>query len=127
MPSDVDDLFAEIGAPALTESMGETITQYPLGVAANAVTLAGVIVDLSAQGEELIEDEHGSRRVRRGTLTLAASAAVTVDERAQQRDTFLIRGLLWHAEGLPMQTGALQVVNIKRTEAISTKRTRTRG
>lgn len=125
--SDVDDLFAEIGSPALTEGMGETVTQYPLGVVANAVTLTGVIVDLSDQGSPPIDDEHGSRRVRRGRLTLAATVNVTVDERSQQRDTFLVRGQIWQAIAIPSQTLALQTVLIERTEAASTKRTRMRG
>lgn len=125
MPSDVDDLFAEIGSPALTEGMGESVTQYPLGVTANAVTLSNVIVDLSEQGQQL-DDEHGSQRVRRGKLIMSATVAVTVDERAQQRDTFLVRGQLWHAEAISAQTLALQTVEIKRTEGGSTKRTRSR-
>ena len=126
MSSDADDLFAEIGSPALTESMGEPVTQYPLGATANAVVLANVIVDLSQQGEQPIEDAHGSQRVRRGRLILSAAVAVTADERSQQRDTFLVRGQLWHAEAISAQTLALQTVEIKRTEGASTKRTRAR-
>lgn len=127
MPSDIDDLFSELGAPNLTESLGETVTQYPLGNTAAGVVLSDVIVDLSAEGEQPIDDEHGSQRVRYGKLILSSAVNVTVDERAQQRDTFLVRGQIWLAWQRTSDGVSLQTIVIRRTEGASTKRTRVRG
>lgn len=124
MASDFEDLFADVGAGNLLDAHGESVTQYPLGNTANGVQLGGVIVDLSSQGETRVDDDRGSQNLRFGSLTLAAGVSVTVDERSHERDTFLVRGQIWHAEKIVSQDTALQVVRILRTEAASTKRTR---
>lgn len=123
MASEIENLFADGGADTLLEQLGETVTQWPLGVQGNAVPITA-IVDLGAEGEQPIDDQHGSQRVRWLELTMAASIAVGLAERAQQRDQFLVRGLLWHAEAVPQENAALQTVRCKRTEGASTKRTR---
>jgi hypothetical protein len=124
MPSDFEDLFADIGASNLAAVHGEAVTQYPLGVAANAVPLSGVIVDLSSQGETPIDNEDGSQVIRWGLLTIAASVTVTEAERKQQRDQFLVRGQIWDCEKILSRDTALQFVRVKREEKISTKKSR---
>lgn len=126
MASDFEDLFADMGAAPLTDFHGETVTQYPLGVRTNGIPLSNVIVDLSEQGHQPIDTLDGVRWERRGKLTLSTAVSVTVDERAQQRDTFLVRGQIWIATGICSQDTALQIVVIERSEAVSTKRTRLR-
>lgn len=124
MPSDVDDLFAELGWPNLQAAQGESVVQWPLGVSANAVTLTGVLVNLATEGELPIDTEHGSQVVRYGTLVIDASVTVTDDERKQQRDIFVVRGKVWDTDRIVGQTLAATTVRIKRTESVSTKRTR---
>lgn len=126
MVSPVEELFADGGADLLLEQLGEPATQYPLGVVANAVPITA-IVNLGHEGEQQIDDQHGSQRVRFLELTVAASLTLNVDERAQQRDTFLVRGKLWLSEGVPRENSGLVTIRCRRTEGASTKRTRTRG
>src|SRR6185437_14342946 len=125
MASQIENLFADGGADTLLEQLGETVTQYPLGVQGNAVAMTA-IVDLGAEGAEPLNDEHGTQRVRWCELTLPASVVVTISERTQQRDQFLVRGLLWHAEEIPRENAALQTVRLRRTEGVSSKKTRQR-
>lgn len=126
MPSDFDDLFAEIGAPNLGDSLGEAVVQWPLGVAANAITLAGVIVDISDLGDAPADDEAGTQIVYWGRLLVPVSVMITDTARPQQRDIFVVRGLIWHCEKIVSQGLSLQTVRIKRTEGASSKRTRVR-
>lgn len=126
MPSDVDDLFAEMGSPNLQEAMGETVTQWPLGVQANAVALTNVIVDLSELGEVPVDDESGSQVVYFGILLIPVSVAVTDAERGQQRDQFLVRGKLWQCDKVVSQGQSLQTVRIKRVVKVSSKKSRVR-
>lgn len=119
----VDDLFADGATSQLLEQLGEPVVQYPQGVVANAIALTG-IVDLGGEGETPVDDERGSRRVRWLRLSLPAATVVAIGERAQQRDQFLVRGLLWHAEAIPQENTGLTTVLCKRTEGASTIRTR---
>ncbi|HEX5498751.1 MAG TPA: hypothetical protein VFX03_05970 [Thermomicrobiales bacterium] len=107
----------------MLEQLGETVTRYPRGVVADAADVTA-IVDLGVEGEQPVDDAHGSQRVRWLELTLPASIDVAIAERSQQRDQFSVRGLLWHAESVPRENAGLQTVRCKRTEAASTKRTR---
>lgn len=125
MGSQIESLFADGGADLLLEQLGESVTQYANGNTSAAATVTA-IVDLGDQGEQPIDDSDGSRRVRWLELTLAGSVTVNVAERGQQRDTFLVRGLLWHAEGIPRENAGLQTVRCRRAEGASTKRTRMR-
>lgn len=102
----------------------DTITQYPLGVAANAVPDIVAIVHKQDEGETPIDDEKGSVVVRWCTVSLPATLNVTIDERGQQRDQFLIDGELWHAEKILKRTPYRLLVRLKREEKASTKRTR---
>jgi hypothetical protein len=125
MPSDFEDLYADIGASSLLDVHGESVTQYPGGVSATPVAVTA-IVDLSSLGETPVDDEHGSRVVKWLLLTLPASVTVTEAERKQQRDQFLVRGKIWDCEKIVSSDTALQVVRCKREEAASTKQTRVR-
>lgn len=102
----------------------EKITQYPLGVAANAVAGVVAIVHKQDEGETPIDDERGSVVIRWCTVSLPATLSVTIDERSQQRDQFLIDGELWHAEKILKRTPYRLLVRLKREEKASTKRTR---
>jgi len=119
----IENLFADGGASQLLEAEGESVTQYPRGVLANAVALTA-IVDLGSEGQALPDDLHGSQRVRWLRLTMPAAVAVAISERPQERDQFLVRGLIWHAEAIPQENAGLQTVLCKRTEGASTLRTR---
>jgi len=119
----VDDLFSDGAIDQLLEKLGESVTQYPRGVVANAVALTA-IVDLGSEGQALPDDLHGSQRVRWLRLTMPASVSVAISERPQERDQFLVRGLIWHAEAIPQENAGLQTVLCKRTEGASTLRTR---
>lgn len=126
MVSAIEEMFADGGADLLLEQLGEPATQYPLGVQTNPVSITA-IVNLGAEGEQPIDDQHGTQRVRWLELTVSASLTLNLDERAQQRDTFLVRGKLWHVEGVPRENSGLVTIHCRRTEGASTKRTRTRG
>lgn len=121
--SDVDGLFAEIGAANLQSAMGETIVQYVQGNSANQVSLENVIVDVSDQGETPVDGPTGSMVVRWGILLIPATVTINDAERKQQRDQFLVRGKLWDCERVTGQGLSLQTVRIKREERASSKRT----
>jgi hypothetical protein len=113
-----------------TNGFAETITQYPKGVTSSPVSVTA-IVHKSEEGETPVDDEDGSRVVRWIVITLAAAGqpggvTVTIAERKQQRDQFLIDGELWDAEKIVSRTAYAQRVRLKRTEAASTKKTRLR-
>ena len=126
MASDVDDLFAEIGAPNMTAVMGESVTQIVQGNTGDQVTLTNVIVDISDLGDVPVDTESGSEVVYWGKLLIPVSVSVTDAERPQQRDQFIVRGLIWHCEKIVSQGQALQTVRIKRVVKVSTKKTRVR-
>lgn len=127
MPSDVDDLFAELGAPNMQAALGESVIQWPKGNSAAAVTLANVIVDISELGETPSDDAEGTQVIYWGKLLIPVSVTVTDAERPQQRDMFIVRGLVWHCDKIVSQGQALQTVRIRRSEGASTKRSRVRS
>lgn len=130
------DLWAAAAVPVLREQLGSTVAgeeviHEPLGVAASGVALAGVIVDLAfedqGQGERL-DDNEGREVQRRGRLEVPDSVTVTVNERAENCDTFLVHGKRYWAiriEGSDTP-GGFQTVVIERTEKVATKKTRPR-
>ncbi len=124
MAADFENLWAD-GATALLDLHGETVTQWPAGVAANAVSIPQAIVELDLEENAPIDDGHGSQRKRRARLTVPASVNVQVVSRKQTRDEFLIRGLLWIAQDIESEDTQLQVVRIVRTESATTRKTRT--
>ncbi|HJT35720.1 MAG TPA: hypothetical protein VJ783_27070 [Pirellulales bacterium] len=108
-----------------TDHFAETVTQYPLGVRTAAVSVTA-IVHKAEEGETPVDDRDGSQVIRYLLLTLPTTVTVTVAERAQQRDEFLIDGEIWRAEKIVRRTPYRQQVRCRRTEGASTKRTRTR-
>lgn len=130
----VGDLFAEMAQPLLLEQLGRqtgdanAITHYPAGVVASGAAIAAIVALDDEPDQGTSDDEHGSRRMRRGQLQVATSVTITVSERPEDRDTFLVDDELWTAYELIAGPGegGLQTVLIAREEPISTKRTRVR-
>lgn len=117
--SRIGDIFDEICQPALAEHLGETVSRYPLGVVLNAVSVPGVIVDLSAEigtnqesGDGVVLDDRFGERVRRSGM-LEVPASVTVDE----RDTWLVRGEVWYTRRIMARDESIQTVLIVRKAA----------
>jgi hypothetical protein len=106
-----------------TDHFAEQITQYPLGDRSAGVALTA-LVHRPDEGEQPVDNERGSQVVRYCLVSLALSVTVTIAERAQQRDEFLIAGEIWLAEKIVRRTAYRQQVRCKRTEGASTKRTR---
>jgi len=123
-----------------SNGFAQTISQYPKGVGTDgnppsapytfAVNVTA-LVHKEEEGETPVDDQDGSRVVRWIVITLATAGqpggvTVTIAERGQQRDLFLIDGEIWHAEKIVSRTAYCQRVRLKREEAASTKKTRVR-
>lgn len=127
MASDFEDLFADLGATSLLDVHGEAVTQYPAGNA-NTPVAAQAIVDLTKENQPPLDSPDGTQRTYFCLLTVPTLAAggptLTVSERSQQRDEWLVRSKVWLTDGVESEDAALAVLRLKRTEKVSTKRAR---
>lgn len=103
----------------------ETVTQWPLGIKSGAVDFTGM-VHMDEEGDQQPDDRNGSRQVRWCTISVPTTVKVTVDERSQQRDSFIIRGEIWAAQRILRRTPYRVRIRLRRDEPVSTKRTRER-
>lgn len=105
--SDVSSVFLE------TDDFATSVTQYPLGVVANAVTLTAVFDQDDDNGQPGHDSMFGNRLMRQARLELAATVTVTCGETHRERDTFLIAGILWGAVRIIGRDSAMQTILVE--------------
>ncbi|HWB13337.1 MAG TPA: hypothetical protein VG826_29195 [Pirellulales bacterium] len=104
------------------EVFGTVITHYPLGRTAGETVTA--VLHGAETVSSAVDNDYGSEVEIRMRITLPSTVTVTVAERPQERDTFLVNGELWIAEAVIWRSTHRQHIEIKRSEKASTKRTR---
>lgn len=109
------DDFA-VASPDLLYEMGESVTRYPLGVEANAVTVTGLFAERTANQLAGRGDDNS----RSATLEVAASVAT------DPRDTWLINSEVWQTTSVNGASAAMKIVELRRNERQRTRPTGTR-
>ena len=108
-----------------TDEFAQTITRYPLGVVADAVSMVAIVILDKEPGTNQVdgdgvvpETRHGDRIRNSGTIW--ADIAVEIDD----RDTLLIDGELYGVRRNESHDPAMQEWTIVRTTKITTRSTR---
>lgn len=102
---DVADVFLN------TDDFAETVSRYPLGVAASAESVTAVF----AERDPSQDTTRGDDNMRTGALHVADS----VD--ADPRDSWLIQSEVWETTSVSGSSGGMKVVEVKRRERMRTK------
>mgnify|MGYP000641446703 CR=1 FL=1 len=103
------DRFEASAWPFLLNDLGETVTRYPLGIQADAVS---GITGIFNEDKPDHQSQDGERVARHGSIRVATS--VTPDK----RDAWNIRGEVWQATTVKAPLGGFVVVALERTDRI---------
>lgn len=102
MPSAFDAEFASVALPDLFAQFGESLTRYPLGVAANAVSVTAMF----AEDSPSVTVERGIGTRRTATITVASGISVSV------KDRWVRSGVTWAAKTI-RDTGSATEVKVE--------------
>lgn len=102
MPSAFDAEFAAVALPDLFAQFGESLTRYPLGVSANAVSVTAMF----AEDMPSVTADRGLGTKRMATITVAAGVSVSV------KDRWVRSGETWAAKTI-RDTGAATEVKVE--------------
>lgn len=99
----------------------KTVTRYPLGVIADAVSVTAIVDlddedEVAARGNTFPLGEDRAEIVRTGKLEVAAAQAT------DDRDKWAIDGEVWHTLRIQGQDDGMQTVRIQLTIPIRTQR-----
>ena len=106
------DDFAAAAVPDLLYQLGESVTRYPLGIVADAVSVTAMFEEI----EPALDTQRGEDNVRRGRLSMADSVE------AHPNDTWTIGGVHWDARSVGQKQNGMITVEVQRTEALRTRR-----
>lgn len=100
------ELMADVGTPAILETLGGDVTRYPEGnTGAGATVTATWAEDEPGQAD----NRRGIDNVRMGTLKVATSQTVSL------KDRWLVNAETWEATSLSV-IGGLKTLRLKRVE-----------
>lgn len=107
MTSIFQGIFEESVGPAASELFGETVTQWPLGIEANAATVEGAIWN---ELESLPISGNQQEVERKGRLFVPDATIVN------QKDKWIVRGEEWQTESWDRDQGGNKRLHLKRQE-----------
>ena len=105
------DDFEAAAVPDLLYELGDSVTRYPLGVVANAVSVTGVFSERSPN-QAMTRGDDNDR-----TATLEVAASVSTDP----RDTWLISSEVWNTTSVSGASTGMKTIELRRNERQRTR------